>query len=266
MYWQRLNLGLTGLIMALSASGAWALSNPEDFESYPTGAFAPTAAVEGWTMETIAGNPTFDIDAVDGFQGTATLRVQSQGTSPTNAIARTRWHVSEDINTLPIQTMHVEWQGILRRPSDSFGRVVFNSSSSFVEMRSDGVPAVLRYDADPGAGVTAGDFVLPTDAVSFSWPSNTVPTAWYAIDIESNYNTNQVRARFGTRDASTGLFNWNSFSPFLDMINTSQQSDITTNVDGRAHFDNLSFSAVPEPGTLALLGLAGLLMVARKRR
>ncbi len=258
---------VAGVLMVGASIASAAITNPEGFEGYSTGAWSPSEPVEGWTVNTLAGSPTFDIDPVDGFSGTQGFRVHANSTG---AIGQAVWHNSADIGLFPKQTMHVEWQGILKRTNDDFGRLIFNSASNFVEMRSDSGIVYFRYDSDPGAGATAADFAVPQDAVSFSWPLSTSVTLWYAIEIDSDYDTNKTRARFGIRDAGSGDYTWNSYTPWLDMFNTLQQTDIVMNVDGRIHFDNLSLTAeaaeVPEPATVGFFGMGCLIVASSRRR
>ncbi len=262
---------MVGAMVAGTSTIAGAATSTDDFEGYSTGAWTPagppTAGSEGWTVDALGGSPSFAIAAGDGFGGSQGFQVNASGSGANKGGAN--WHVSEDINTLPQQTIHAEWQGVLRN-NDSFGRLIFNSSNlNFVEMRSDSAFVYLRYDSDPGAGKAAADAVLPTDVVGFSWPSNTVVTPWYAVEIESDYDLSMIRARFGTREGD-GSFQWNSFSPWLDMWDTVQPTQISSQVEGRIHFDNLSLTAtggaIPEPATLGLFGMAGLGLVMRRAK
>ena len=229
---------------------AWeAVTNPEDFESYSTGAWTtagpPTAANEGWNVSHATGTGTvFRLDATDGFGGTQGLRIDASYNTGSGNKGLATWYASADINTLPQQTLYAEWQGVFRNDA-SFGRVVFNQTANdanFIEMRSDGAVPTLR------AGQVA-DYDLPTDVVGFSWPSDVNPTAWYTVEIQFDYTSDKIRARFGTRTNLTTRA-WNSYTPWLDMHDTTQQVEVRTFVEGRVQMDNFSLTAIPEPVTL----------------
>ena len=255
--------GLTAVAVMVCAGMAGAtVTNPEDFEGYSTGAWTPagppTAGAEGWTVAQVAGTPIFGLDSDAGLFGASQgLRIAANTTTSDKALAT--WHASADINTLPQQTLYAEWQGVFRRP-DSFGRVVFNQTSAnanFLEMRSDAAGVQLR--------TAGGDVPLPENAVSFSWPSDSLPTLWYALEIQMDYDNDLIRARFGNRPNLVDPTVWNNYTAWNAMGDTSQQSEVRTFVEGRIHVDNWSLVAIPEPATLGLLGL-GLLLLRRWTR
>ena len=238
-----------GAIVGAFILGAWTVSaapvNPDDFESYPTGAWTPagppTATNEGWTVTQIAGTPIFGLDSDSGLFGASQgLRIAANTTSDDRALAT--WHASADITVLPQQTLYTEWQGVFRRTggSGSFGRVVFNQTSAnanFLEMRSDAAGVQLR--------TAGGDVPLPENAVSFSWPSDSLPTLWFALEIQMDYTAGRIRARFGNRPNLVDPTVWNDYTDWKDMADTSQQSEVRTFVEGRVHMDNFSLTAEP---------------------
>ena len=243
----RTGLESVGMVMVMGAvSLQAAVTNPENFESYSTGAWTPagppTSTNEGWTVSAISGAPVFGLDSDSGLYGASKgLRIDASMGATDKGLAT--WHASADINALPQQTLYAEWQGVFRRP-DSFGRVVFNQTSAnanFLEMRSDSPNFVtLRYDGDPGAGTSSMDAVLPFNNVPFTWPSNSFPTTWYTLEIQSDYASDKIRARFGNRPNLVDPTVWNDYTPWLDMLDTSQQTEVRMFVEGRAHVDNFS--------------------------
>lgn len=134
-----------------------------------------------------------------------------------------------------------------------------SSATEWFEFDVSNVNDALTYTATVyyrrnGGGINAGDpaeleLYSSIDGVSYTFETST-EVAWMSGGWTANFVEEAFDTSF-TLDASTTVIRVESLN-----INDG---------NGIAHIDRITISAVPEPGSLALLGIGGLL-VARRRR
>ncbi|MEM9345620.1 MAG: PEP-CTERM sorting domain-containing protein [Planctomycetota bacterium] len=109
-------------------------------------------------------------------------------------------------------------------------------------------------DDDPD-GFTA---TLTFDATSFSFTTT-------GLDATNQVNISDTWANLGT-DFATAFGTDGAVHVAAYVQDAGPTDDITDFNRGELDIDRITLTAVPEPGSLALLGLGGLLIAARRRR
>ena len=140
------------------------------------------------------------------------------------------------------------------------GTIITTQYSGLGATFTDGNDTIFVYpDAFPidGVGLDAQGSIT----ISFSTPMSYIGVDFPGslhIDLFSGGSPIYSSSNFGGIGAGffAGLVTQSTFDEVL----------LTDWFDGLAAIDNLSFGIIPAPGTLALLGLAGLMSTRRRRR
>ena len=101
------------------------------------------------------------------------------------------------------------------------------------------------------------------------------PADWVSFDIKGdNPEGSRDRAAVDVYDADLNLIEW-AQTPLLDYAEFAQISInrdafdisfvVTSGTDGAVYIDNLQANIIPEPATLLLLGLGGILISVKRR-
>lgn len=223
--------------------------NPETFETYATGQWNPTYAVEGW--QRTGGDPEASI--VDG----KALAMGYTSMSRSSSLDKTLYPHQTYSNVFYMKNMGNNYSRYLVDLIEGF-ETPLKYATEIDILYSGGAP--LRAAFYYGAGWSQVN--LP------GWQTLTLDT-WYTAQIEIDYTTNLMRGRFGQGA------NFNAWTNWLAMVQVCQPNrEQYSAIGGEASYviiDDVSLTsaaAVPEPGTLVALGsgLVGLMGFSVRRR
>ena len=243
--------------MAVAASSVMAVAvNPEDFESYPpdTGNNWPGSAswnsTDGWVPVYNAYGWASSGTAYiwpDGGYEIASPQVLRRNDNATSGNALF-WDQSADITLFPMQTVELKHRG-LQQDSSGYGRVIVGTGGNKVE-----------YDNWTGGTGSLNGTPLPANNVSWQFGTG-YSQDWFVTQIEYDHANDLIRARFGQVQGDL----WNDWTAWQAMASTAQPSFVEIQLNGRIEIDDAVFTAVPEPATLCLFGIAGLALRLKRR-
>lgn len=233
-------------VMAFATSANAAVIFEDDFESY-----ADTAAMQAvWgaaglgTLDNALGNPGQSMAHPGGADNIVTVPVQQA--SAGNPLVYTADIYDDGTSANKRMTAGLRFSGV----ANLLEMGMYNSPSHYA------VRAVL-----PGPNWAA--FTLTDDGGN---PINNEPVqGWHRFQLVHDGSN----ATFTVDLGSTGIINgtlvlpavWNANG--VDSIRLGGPSSLSS-PGGGANFDNVKLEIVPEPATLALMGLGGIAMLRRR--
>ncbi len=262
------------LTLALSLHGQTVLLE-DDFNSYTAGALANSSAwpsaIPGtspalsWTTNTggpqaiVAGSVAGRSGNLYSYQENATGQTRTYSTTTLNSAysGTDDWVLSMDfyIESMPagISSGTYAIATVSNGDVTSAGTVL--TAVSAVRTQSD---ANLNVFISGGAGVFFGTPFL-------------VEEAWYTLTITGNHLTEAVSVNItGNAYNETRAHSYANSHNQFDTLTLGDwvQNGFATGRDNHVYLDNFSLTAIPEPGTYALLfsGLIGLIALLRRRR
>jgi hypothetical protein len=227
-------------------------------------------AVDGFTANVVANTSLDVVDLGDGdsvvrftdnFVGSSTpyaspyLRKSFNGVS-TDGTGDNHVVGSFSLTRLSLTT---GTEGSFRFLINKAGSLVANTSSTLVLLRVNG-SQILYSD---GSSLQTS---LPTS--TFQLAQDTEYT--FTIDIDLSSDTQDTWS-FAVADGTGVLYSSPTFStaaPNLipgELLFTGGLAGANASAEPFVQLDDISFSAVPEPTSMVLLGLAGLVMTVRRR-
>ena len=236
----------------------------------PAGTSGPINGPDGWQYFGSGVNSnqaTVVSNAANAHSGSQYLRVatasfgNATSTSRTNFIYHTDSMTSAQMAATPILSASV-WvfaEGAAAARTTASSIQLYNSAFGLVgiaRLQSDGVFAFFN-GAGQGIGLGGGS-----------------TNAWYKLGIQADFSTGLLSIFINDIDQTSVAVGggWsNTFTPsdFEETdLGTSRFSGGTGTTSGNAwRYDDfsLSFSAIPAPGSAALLGVGGVLAVRRRR-
>lgn len=263
------------------ASSAAPISYSTGFEQpqFPLNANVPSTpppTLSGWFRQdgtpTATGLPGVNITNAAASSGTQSLRVVNNGPanqaeagsvsyviSPVYTLAGASDVVANGTPFVTIQwDMRIDDGADIDNTSDTWALDVYDSSAN---TRAVSVARSALAAVPGGAPTTSGIYLSNVTGSYTPVPATAGPAsgAWGTYRLELDYSTD------------TFAFFLNGVPQGGGAMNAAADNgiDINFTVNGRgldvAYFDNFSVNAVPEPASTAMLGLAAVSMLARRR-
>lgn len=234
-------VGMAAVALAVGTSSAFAQYVTYDFDSYTLGSIAGQGGWEGWTGNAaVAGTVT----AEQAFSGTQSLKVVKGNDTvhPFTQVSSGQW-------TLSMQ-QYV--------PSTASGQIYTILMNSY--------PANLNWSVqtlvDASAGLI-GEFD-GWSGVQQGSSLSVVKDAWVELRYEIDLTANTLSAYYN--GSLLGSHAWQSGGQNqFQALDIYPSEDASSGLAGAVYYDNVKLQQIPEPGTLALLGLGGLALALRRR-
>jgi len=142
-----------------------------------------------------------------------------------------------------------------------------SSGSSAMRLQVEGELLIEFGTYDSGSKTFTAD--RTSDAVSFMFNQWDFVNGGGTITLTAEYLDSQgdtIKSQIVTDTANPGpdrntYFAWEA--PSIAAVSFTRSGDVRSNLNT---FDDFGFTIIPEPGSLALMGLGGLLMLGRGRR
>lgn len=112
---------------------------------------------------------------------------------------------------------------------------------------ADSIPAAtwIQMKMAFNSGAAGGGWTQIDDTIPLGWHNGPTDTALYAYEVEHTF-------------AEAGYVQGNEWFQMIPIVNSGTAV--------KFYLDNVEITQIPEPGTLALLGLGGLVALWRRRR
>ncbi|MCA0362342.1 MAG: PEP-CTERM sorting domain-containing protein [Armatimonadetes bacterium] len=245
-----MNKTLFAAALAVLAVGAQAQVYSTSFEA-PTFSVGDLNGQDGWSS-TNSGTPTWTISGDRAKTGTQSVKWSDAGVPSTSSFA---WRDVSSFATNPVPGLTASFSVFIEQNSAAsrrFGFDVFYDSSDWTRLVIDKNTGIFA-NTNIGSGTLSQVGTLGTAAAG----------RWVDISVSINFVTRAVSAKVD------GI---NIAMPSLSAA-TTQASDIDlfrglnnplSGETGLAYFDDVTYEAVPEPTTMALLALGAV--VANRRR
>ncbi|MBL8086453.1 MAG: PEP-CTERM sorting domain-containing protein [Chthonomonas sp.] len=257
-------IALAVLTSAVAASQAVVLYDSNGFEGFALGNLSGQN-----NFTTDLATPVFNVQNTF-VQGTKAVQVNG-------GVAGSNWSYPTTTAFVPTPTQNIA------RISVDIARTVSGTTPSFayaIDVYNTGslnaFARTLRFGLTSSAGnvrafVTSrfNTTTLQFDAASAV--TNVLVTGaltqstWYRFNVDMNYTTKRARILINNTDIAGGFV-----IPFADLL-AADFSDadlhVSSNVNAtdRGYFDNYKVEAVPEPGTIAALGLGAAAILRRRK-
>lgn len=246
-----MNKTLLAAALAVFAVGAQAQVYSTSFES-PTFSVGNLEGQDGWST-TNTTQPTWTVSADRAKTGTQSVKWSDAGvTTGTSSFA---WRDVSSFATNPVPALNASFSVFIEQNSAAsrrFGFDVFYNTSD----RS-------RLVIDKNTGVFANTAIGSTTLSQLGTLSTASAGRWVDISVSINFVTKAVSATVdGINIALPSLGASTTEATDIDLFRglNSPLSGET----GLAYFDDVTYQAVPEPTTMALLALGAV--VANRRR
>ncbi len=203
-----------------------ALGIIEDFASYaPTSNWVPSQAGQGWEFwDTGSPDQVQKIGSAYSYSGQG-LDVMA----PDAGNGFGEWFVWQDISTKPVQIVSATFKIVAGGPDwdqGRFGIEMYGGST---------INCALLCEASPGSNVEV--LLIGQTNTTLPGSSSIVRGTWYNVQLELNYSTNTIRARYGP--ASGSYYNW---SGSVNMQYPTQSDSVRFIFNGEIHVDDIELS------------------------